>query len=555
MAAQELDFTAFFAWEVDLEENRPLFRSVLPIFMYCGIPLRILNAFIPTLSARLVLYAPRVFVFCISLLNDLIVRAIMRHASFKLSNQASERIMLIHNSSWTTLLFFSRTFSNTLETFLLNLFILTCLNQRGVNEAMSSSTPMSKANLQPRWKLFNELLRNMILGAVLCFGCFTRITFPAFALPVCLYTLYCRDDSFETEHRKQLDAPPTITLRLQKHGFFLMRCLLGFGLLLVVIVVYDSLYVLQRQHRNVSSMTELFSMLQLSPLNNLLYNMKEENLKNHGLHPFYFHFLVNLNLMFTPFAYCFIPVLLAVGKKRFQRADEQMREDNAKATAGKTLMACTVLSGLLILSLFPHQEGRFLLPLVFPVAVLSADEIMKTQKRRMSWFMVNALLVLFYGFVHQAGIVPSLLFFKDNETTLLSSNASSSCFLTYEAYITPRFLLTHQANQYRGRLVFKDIEQNDINEEMERFILEQDEYKGCLELFLLLPRVARQDIQFFSDAQQEVTTEIHCERVDGETAKRHELCFQQIYTYFPHFSGERIGAKLDDFYFDLIKLS
>ena len=38
----------------------------------------------------------------------------------------------------------------------------------------------------------------------------------------------------------------------------------------------------------------------LTPLNNILYNAKVENLKEHGLHPRYLHFLVNFPLLYGP---------------------------------------------------------------------------------------------------------------------------------------------------------------------------------------------------------------------------------------------------------------
>jgi phosphatidylinositol glycan class Z len=38
----------------------------------------------------------------------------------------------------------------------------------------------------------------------------------------------------------------------------------------------------------------------LTPLNNILYNMDVENLKQHGLHPRYLHLLVNAPMLYGP---------------------------------------------------------------------------------------------------------------------------------------------------------------------------------------------------------------------------------------------------------------
>lgn len=40
----------------------------------------------------------------------------------------------------------------------------------------------------------------------------------------------------------------------------------------------------------------------LTPLNNLLYNMDVDNLKQHGLHPRYLHLLVNTPMLYGPLA-------------------------------------------------------------------------------------------------------------------------------------------------------------------------------------------------------------------------------------------------------------
>lgn len=40
----------------------------------------------------------------------------------------------------------------------------------------------------------------------------------------------------------------------------------------------------------------------ITPLNNLLYNLNVDNLAQHGLHPRYTHFVINLPLLFGPLA-------------------------------------------------------------------------------------------------------------------------------------------------------------------------------------------------------------------------------------------------------------
>lgn len=102
------------------------------------------------------------------------------------------------------------------------------------------------------------------------------------------------------------------------------------------------------------------------------------------------------------------------------------------------LMMCTLITPIAILSLFPHQEPRFIIPVLFPLVFLYAPELSQvpnqdivsrfdndendnnskpcgptSSKRHASksrkllfWYVSNFWLTLFYGFAHQGGIFP-----------------------------------------------------------------------------------------------------------------------------------------------------
>lgn len=102
------------------------------------------------------------------------------------------------------------------------------------------------------------------------------------------------------------------------------------------------------------------------------------------------------------------------------------------------LMTCTFVVPIALLSLFPHQEPRFLIPVLFPLVFLYAPELSQvpsldivprldndendnnskscdssSSNRRDSrprklvfWYVSNLILALFYGFAHQGGIFP-----------------------------------------------------------------------------------------------------------------------------------------------------
>lgn len=125
----------------------------------------------------------------------------------------------------------------------------------------------------------------------------------------------------------------------------------------------------------------------LTPLHNLFYNSDAANLAKHGLHPRWTHLLVNLPLMLGP-GLLLIPRYIA-----------------------RLPMWCAV-TGLLALSVFPHQEARFVLPAV-PLMLASVKTLPSGRRSRRvwltSWIAFNAALAVVFGVVHQGGVVPALL--------------------------------------------------------------------------------------------------------------------------------------------------
>jgi GPI mannosyltransferase 4 len=123
----------------------------------------------------------------------------------------------------------------------------------------------------------------------------------------------------------------------------------------------------------------------ITPLNNLRYNTNTSNLAIHGLHPFYQHVAANLPQLLGP------AFLLLFRSYR------------------KTMRLASALSGVLILSIFPHQEARFLLP-ALPLILSSLRLPINLKLRRAwvaAWVLFNAALGLLMGLYHQGGVVPA----------------------------------------------------------------------------------------------------------------------------------------------------
>eukprot|EP01135_Chromosphaera_perkinsii_P004020 Nk52_evm33s266 gene=Nk52_evmTU33s266 len=80
-----------------------------------------------------------------------------------------------------------------------------------------------------------------------------------------------------------------------------------------------------------------------------------------------------------------------------------------------TMCFLTILCGIGFLSVAPHQEMRFLLPVILPSTILFADYIVGKKSVWFAfplWILFNLILSIFFGFMHQGGLVPSLMKFQ-----------------------------------------------------------------------------------------------------------------------------------------------
>jgi phosphatidylinositol glycan class Z len=143
------------------------------------------------------------------------------------------------------------------------------------------------------------------------------------------------------------------------------------------------------------SLSSLYRHPVITPLNNFLYNSNAANLAQHGVHPRYQHFLVNLPQLLGP-----ATALLFL----LRRSD-----------MGPALVSA--FSGIALLSIFPHQEARFLLPAV-PL-ILGTVRIPRASTKfwTSTWIVFNVVLGVLMGVYHQGGIVPVQMHIaKANET-------------------------------------------------------------------------------------------------------------------------------------------
>jgi GPI mannosyltransferase 4 len=169
----------------------------------------------------------------------------------------------------------------------------------------------------------------------------------------------------------------------------------------------------------------------ITPWSNFKYNVNTLNLAEHGLHPPWTHLLVNLPCLLGPSL--LIPVL---APQPFRTSLKQLSRD--------ICFLCSI-SGLILLSSRPHQEFRFLLPII-PLLLVSLSRFLPpnlflptntrgisnsrprarskptnptrisrpflTQAKRhygwcTAWIIFNLIAGVFMGSLHQSAIVPT----------------------------------------------------------------------------------------------------------------------------------------------------
>lgn len=216
----------------------------------------------------------------------------------------------------------------------------------------------------------NQYKKSFLLGTLITLGTFNRITFAGFILLpfVSLFLrFYCG----------------------QWRSFFVL--IISIIICSVTFVCFD---------------TAIYqsSSYVVAPINNLLYNLDESNLALHGIHPRITHMFVNLPQIVGPGI-----ILLPNAFRSFSKVCENQA-------------ALSVLSGMTFLSLFKHQELRFLTPLA---PLLFSCFIPRSPFKRLkweyifrAWFLFNLIAGLIMGVLHQGGILRAINDFHKNESPI-----------------------------------------------------------------------------------------------------------------------------------------
>jgi len=364
--------------------------------------------------------APRLWLLLLSLAGDAALARFCRRTGIDV-----RPVLLAGMATWSGALLTTRPFSNTVEALWLVLLLWL------VGEAVALSSRRVGPGKPPPWAVHAVQAG---AGVVLALGIFTRFTFVLFAAApgVAMVVLAASRGAWRAPApeapgggasgpRGRRSPVPGTTERPPGRGdppgcdacgaaaslaVAAAEALGGFGLAAWALIRLDTRWF---------GATETV----VAPLTNLLYNLDSDNLALHGTHPRWLHGAVNGPLLFGPLWP--VALLLAPGALAALGAAPGPRE------AGRAVAAGVLVVGLLGLSLAPHQEPRFLLPLLAPLAVLAGPAVWgrpgEAEAARGAWRAPAAarwaswawlvLGLVWYGCLHEGGTVRAVLGVRD----------------------------------------------------------------------------------------------------------------------------------------------
>ncbi|ESO98795.1 hypothetical protein LOTGIDRAFT_158742 [Lottia gigantea] len=430
VAGDQLGIDVFRAWEFNPEN--PI-RCIAFPYIISGLPLSLLKWLQHfswmVISPYWLLVLPRLWMAVLSLITDYCIYIMCQ--TFDINSDSALKLFSI---SYIALVFLCRTFSNSLETFFVSLFI--CVLLKG-----SAKWKMKSA----KKKLYFELnplssISSYFLGSIAISGMFNRPTFIFFIIaPVVLWVLI---------FFKKSPISYKISALMTMAGSATIGALTAF----LVLVYIDQLYYKEwsivqlhdhfleclAQSSALTCIKNFFSSLVITPWNFISYNSQSDHLAEHGLHPRILHLFVNVPMLLGPVA-----VLIIIG---LLRTISKMMTDVFDVNLKMIYLFIAFICPISYLSLFPHQEPRFLLPII-PFACVMAADILESSKFQnvfwCLWIVFNICATVFFGFLHQGGVVATLLELQSEPISNVQNQINRQ-LIFYKTYMPPKHLMTSQ---------------------------------------------------------------------------------------------------------------
>lgn len=458
-------------WEFNKTQ---LSRSLFFPTLTSGIPFLILKSLsevdLVQITPATLLIFPRLAMVIFSLSTDFCIYNISKLLGFN-----AKKCLNVFASSYIVLVFCSRTFSNPIEMGVFALILLMVVDSRqyqlapqasikttkdpekktkdkekntkeqetkkggkkgkgqGIvkekKEAKETATKLSRKEItQLRRK---NISAGFWLGIFILEGFFNRVTLGLYALFPLLFWLTGSATSFSF----------SAILTIVKNGLLIVP---GFLVHLILHLVLDSLYAETLDHRFFRDMDfavknlnfDLLSNITLTPLNLIRYNLDHGNLETHGIHPRVTHFFFNLPLLCLPL---FISFVMEVFSVYFKGKSARPNFTNSSCRA---FLGLCFFTPVLLISVFPHQEARYVIPAVIPLILLYSEYVtLPSGFPNAPWIVWNLMGSLVFGVLHQGGMLPCLTHINGMLTEPAHDKPVSYHMVFYHTYMPPRHLL------------------------------------------------------------------------------------------------------------------
>ncbi|XP_076323742.1 phosphatidylinositol glycan anchor biosynthesis class Z [Tachypleus tridentatus] len=492
------------AWEFN---NSFPIRSITFPYIIAGIPyiclktLSDLFSFVP--SGYVMVVLPRLIITLFSFLHDwwLYKLCCMYHKDYV-------SCLTLFCSSYVCLVFYTRTFSNTVEALFMSALLYVVGKTMYLHDYHKKF--LQRKSKQEIIEIVDPSIqvpyRTNIVAVIVTCGFFNRPTFLLFATTPVLFWILTGLDlcwSNSTKILKRLSS------------LFPFMSLTALQLILV-----DSIYYTELSFSNLMTFhndwTKLLDHVVITPINFIIYNSNRENLKEHGLHPWYLHLLVNIPLLYSVLGLCsFWQYILTVKKLFTSKLTYQL-----SAITG--LMMSSIFFPVLTLSAFPHQEPRFLISLLMPLAFLCSEMICSKTFLIFFWCFINVLCTLFFGFLHQGGLIPCLL----NLQQIMDLKAYGNHVIFFHTYMPPQHLMrSYKIDDHQSNIQLHDLAGGGTEELKAKIsILLNDTQHKNTSVYLVLP-----------GSLKGITNEVQEKFKDKDVFK---IELETVGKFFPHLSME-----------------
>ncbi|XP_043284798.1 GPI mannosyltransferase 4 [Venturia canescens] len=434
IAGDHFDIDVYKPWEFNV--TFPVRTALIPQ-LTVGIPFSIINILSPYYSyffgkflktPHVLIIVPRLMMCCLSFLSD--------YSLYKICCLYSQnyRVRLItYASSYVMIVYATRTFSNTIELILTSLllyYVCKCMaySEKVVLQSDYFAQRYDRAEtIGERVKYYklraslpsHSLNHCLILATITVLGIFNRPTFLVFAFPPIFFWL-----------QRGLGSRSVGLLDFHIRIFTFILCGIPTALFLILT---DSFYFGYLTVGEIWNLKISMNNFVVTPVNFLKYNLNDKNLENHGIHPRFVHFLVNVPLLYNVLGFIGI---CTFGRMVYSGIRGRWLE-LPRIQSIEGLMTASFIVPIAALSLIPHQEPRFIIPALLPLVFLhahtlgsgskksaviysksninngnnSSNHISNRKKDKLTklqywWMIFNSLLTIFYGFAHQGGILP-----------------------------------------------------------------------------------------------------------------------------------------------------